>query len=181
MPKTKKKTTKKSSKSASKKSTKPKTVSAPKGKQAQQQQPTPEEQQLQKLPPEVQIKIEEVVKEMKINHKLAFEKGVPFAIGTDAGTPGNPHGTTAFEIINMIENVGMTSTQALQAATIQASKAIKMDRKIGSIEAEKFADLAICNGNPVEDISILKDTKNLLFVIKDGKIMAEKGKITYFN
>jgi imidazolonepropionase-like amidohydrolase len=136
---------------------------------------------LKKLPPEVQIKIEEVVNEMKINHKLAFEKGVPIAIGTDAGTPGNPHGTTAHEIINMIDNVGMTSTQALQAATVQASRAIKMEKKIGSIEAEKFADLIVCNGNPIEDISILKDPKNLLYVIKDGKIMAEKGKITYFN
>ncbi len=136
---------------------------------------------LKKLPPEVQIKIEEVIHEMKINHKSAFEKGVPIAIGTDAGTPGNPHGTTVYEIINMIDNVGMTSTQALQAATVQASKAIKMDKKIGSIEVDKFADLIVCNGNPIEDISILKDPKNLLYVIKDGKIMAEKGKITYFN
>ena len=56
-----------------------------------------------------------------------------------------------------------------------------MDKKIGSIEEEKFADLIVCNGNPINDISILKDPKNLLYVIKDGKIMAEKGKITYFN
>ena len=133
------------------------------------------------LPPEVKIKIEEVVDEMKINHKLAFEKGVPLAIGTDAGTPGNPHGTTAYEIIYMIENLGMTSTQALQAATIQAAKAIKMEKSIGSIEAEKFADLIICKRNPINEISILKDPKNLLYVIKDGKIMVENGKITYFN
>ena len=118
---------------------------------------------------------------MKSNHKLAFEKGVLLAIGTDAGTPGNPHGTTISEIINMIENVGMTTTQALQAATIQAAKAIKMEENIGSIEIEKFADLVVCNGNPIEHISILEDPKNLLYVIKDGMIMAEKGKITYFN
>lgn len=134
-----------------------------------------------KLPPEVQNKEKQIQQQMITNHKLAFEKGVLFAIGTDAGTPGNPHGSTTSEIINMIENVGMTSTQALQAATFQASKAIKMENRIGSIEAEKFADLVVCSGNPIETISILNDANNLLYVIKDGKIMAEKGKITYFN
>ncbi|MFX1281561.1 MAG: amidohydrolase family protein, partial [Promethearchaeota archaeon] len=136
---------------------------------------------LKELPPEVKVKIEEVVQEMNINHKLAFEKGVPLAIGTDAGTPGNPHGTTALEIINMVEDISMTPTQALQAATFQASKAIKMDNNIGSIEAGKLADLVICNRNPIEDLSILKDPTNFLYVIKDGKILAKKGKITYFN
>ncbi|MFX0008581.1 MAG: amidohydrolase family protein [Candidatus Hermodarchaeota archaeon] len=136
---------------------------------------------LKQLPPEVKIKIEKVVQEMIINHKLAFEKGVLFAIGTDAGTPGNPHGSTTFEIINMINNVGMTTTQALQAATLQASKAIRMDNKIGSIEEGKFADIIICNGNPIEDISVLTEPNNLLYVIKDGIIMVERGKITYFK
>ena len=136
---------------------------------------------LKQLPPEVRIKIDKIIYKMKINHKLAFEKGVRIAVGTDAGTPGNPHGTTISEIINMIENLGMTATQALQAATIQSAKAIKMEKEIGSIEIEKFADLVVCNGNPIEQISILKDPTNLLYVIKDGMIMAEKGKITYFN
>jgi imidazolonepropionase-like amidohydrolase len=134
-----------------------------------------------KLPPEVQKKEKQIQQQMITNHKLAFEKGVPFAIGTDAGTPGNPHGSTTSEIINMIHNVGMTTIQALQAATSQASKAIKMEDKIGSIEEGKFADLIVCNGNPIENISILKESKNILYVIKDGIIMAERGKITYFN
>ncbi len=136
---------------------------------------------LKKLPPEVKTKIEQILDKMKLNHKLAFEKGLLLAIGTDAGTPGNPHGTTSSEIINMMENVGMSSTQALQAATIQAAKAIKMEKEIGSIEVEKFADLVVCKGNPIEEISILKDPTNLLYVVKDGKIMVEKGKITYFK
>jgi len=136
---------------------------------------------LKQLPPEVETKIKQIQQQMINNHKIAFEKGVPFAIGTDAGTPGNPHGTTTHEIINMIENVGMTASQALQAATIQGAKAIKMDKQIGSIEKDKLADLVVCNGNPIEDISLLKDPRNLLYVIKDGKIMAKKGKITFFN
>jgi len=115
------------------------------------------------------------------NHKIAFNKGVRFAIGTDAGSPGNHHGQTASEIKNMVENVGMTPSQALQAATIESAKAIKMDDRVGSFEQGKFADVVVCNVNPVEDISILEDSKNFAYVIKDGKIMVEHGQITYFK
>jgi len=118
---------------------------------------------------------------MMENHKMAFEKGVLFAVGTDAGTPGNYHGNSAAEITCMVKNVGMTPTQALQAATIEAAKAIRMDEKIGSIEETKFADLVVCNGNPLQNISILEHQKNFEYVIKDGIIMVEQGALTYFK
>jgi len=136
---------------------------------------------LKQLPPEVVKKTKTVLSAVLENHKVAFNKGVRFAIGTDAGTPGNHHGHTAFEIMNMVENVGMTTSQALQAATIESAKAIKMDDMLGSIEQGKFADLVICDSNPLEEMSILKDSKNFAHVIKDGKIMAERGQITYFK
>ncbi|MCZ2809336.1 MAG: amidohydrolase family protein, partial [Candidatus Bathyarchaeota archaeon] len=71
--------------------------------------------------------------------------------------------------------------QALQAATIESAKAIKMDDMLGSFEQGKFADLIVCNLNPLEEISILEDSKNFAYVIKDGKIMVKHGQITYFK
>jgi len=136
---------------------------------------------LNQMPPEVQQKILATNEQLIKNHKLAFNKGVLFALGTDAGTPGNFHGTTATEITNMVVNVGMTPVQALQTATIQSARAIKMDDKIGSIEKGKLADLVICNTDPLNDITTLENPVNFSHVIKDGKIMAEKGKITYFH
>ncbi|MHA1419993.1 MAG: amidohydrolase family protein, partial [Candidatus Heimdallarchaeaceae archaeon] len=133
------------------------------------------------MPPEVQKKTIEVDKQMKISHKLAFEKGVKIAIGTDAGTPGNYHGNTGNEVRLMVEDVGMTPTQALQAATIEGAKAIWMDEQIGSIEKGKFADLLICNQNPIEDINRITNYKNFSHVIKDGKVMVKNGKIVYFS
>ena len=136
---------------------------------------------LKQLPPEVVKKTKTVLSAVVENHKVAFNKGVRFAIGTDAGTPGNHHGHTASEIVNMVENVGMTPSQALQAATIESAKAIKMDDMLGSIEQGKFADLVLCDSNPLEEISILEDSKNFAYIIKDGKIMVEHGQITYFK
>ena len=81
----------------------------------------------------------------------------------------------------MVEFVGMNNIQALQCATIQSARAIKMEEKIGSIEKGKLADIVICKKDPTKDVTILEDLKNITQVIKDGKIMVENGKITYFS
>jgi imidazolonepropionase-like amidohydrolase len=132
------------------------------------------------MPPEVQKKIIQASETAKENHRMAFKKGVPIALGTDAGTPGNYHGETAQEIRYMVENVGMSTTQALQTATIESAKAIRLDETIGSLEVGKLADITICDKNPIEDITVLENINNIGYVIKDGIVMAKKGKLTYF-
>ncbi|MHA1356130.1 MAG: amidohydrolase family protein [Candidatus Heimdallarchaeota archaeon] len=114
-------------------------------------------------------------------HKEAFEKGVLFALGTDAGTPGNFHGETAQELRFMVENVGMTHVQALQTATINGARAIQREETIGSIEVGKFADIVICKKDPTKDVTILENLSNISHVVKDGKVMVENGKIVYFS
>jgi imidazolonepropionase-like amidohydrolase len=136
---------------------------------------------LKTMPPEVQQKTIEVDSAMKANHKMAFEKGVKIAIGTDAGTPGNYHGNSGTEVALMVKDVGMTSVQAMQAATIEGAKAIWMDEKIGSIEKGKLADIIVSDKNPLEDITVLENVKNFTHVIKDGKVMVERGILTYFS
>ncbi|NPD89974.1 MAG: amidohydrolase family protein [Asgard group archaeon] len=136
---------------------------------------------LKLMPPEIQKKTIEVDKIMKESHRLAFKKGVKIVIGTDAGTPGNYHGNTANEVRLMVEDVGMTTVQALQAATIEGAKAIWLEDKIGTIEKGKLADMVICEKNPLEDIKVLSNVTSLSHVIKDGIVMAEQGRITYFS
>jgi imidazolonepropionase-like amidohydrolase len=126
--------------------------------------------------PEIITKWEEVSKQMVKSHKRAFELGVNIALGTDSPV-GNDHGESAKEITLMVKNIDMTPVQALQCATINAAKAIKVDDMLGSIEPKKLADLIIVNGNPLNDISLLEVRENIEKVIKDGKIMAENGKL----
>lgn len=132
---------------------------------------------MKELPIEVQEKTIEVDTAMFTNHKMAFERGVKIAMGTDAGVPGNPHGTSAREITSYVKIIEMTPEQALQSATITAAQAIKMGDRIGSLEAGKFADLVVVDKNPTENIQVLEDQNNLSYVVKDGKILAQYGKI----
>lgn len=128
------------------------------------------------FPPEVIEKGKYLAKEVVEHHKMAFNKGVNIALGTDTPVAG-AHGNSAQELILMVKNMGMTTAEALQAATINAARAIRMEDKIGSLEEGKIADLVVVNGNPLEDLTLLKKTDKLNYVIKDGRVVAEQGKL----
>ena len=44
------------------------------------------------------------------------------------------------------------------------------DGEIGVLRKGSYADIVILNGNPVENLDVLGDTGNILFVMKDGRI-----------
>ena len=44
------------------------------------------------------------------------------------------------------------------------------DGSLGTLEAEKIADMVIVKGNPLEQISVLQEADNIAAVIKDGEI-----------
>ena len=94
----------------------------------------------------------------------AYKKGVKIAFGTDAGV--QPHGTNWEEFVFMVKN-GMSEMAAIQSATIETAKLLTIDDTLGSIEAGKIADIIAVNGDPLEDISLLK---SIALVMKDGKV-----------
>ena len=94
--------------------------------------------------------------------RKAYEKGVKIAFGTDAGV--QKHGTNWKEFVYMVEN-GMPAMKAIQSATMETAKLLRIEDKLGSIESGKLADLIAVKGNPIEDISVLE---NVDVVIKDG-------------
>ena len=62
---------------------------------------------------------------------------------------------------------GMTPWEALRAGTLGSAEAIGRASEFGSIEAGKFADLAILNGDPREDIRLSHD---IALVMKNGRL-----------
>ncbi|MHA2304295.1 MAG: amidohydrolase family protein [Candidatus Hodarchaeales archaeon] len=128
------------------------------------------------IPPEAIKKGQHILKSVIEKHKIAHEKGVTIALGTDAPVASD-HGNSSRELTLMVKNIGMTPAEALQAATINAARALRMDDEVGSIETGKFADLIIVEGDPLEEIALLEKVENILHVIKDGRIMAQQGKL----
>jgi imidazolonepropionase-like amidohydrolase len=103
--------------------------------------------------------------------KMAYEAGVPIAMGSDVGTPLNYHGENALEVYWM-HKAGLSAMDALVAATGNAAKALGWDAWLGTLEAGKVADLIVHEKNPLEDLRVLADKQSLQFVMKDGMIVA---------
>jgi imidazolonepropionase-like amidohydrolase len=62
---------------------------------------------------------------------------------------------------------GMTPATAIQAATVNAADLLGLAGQVGSIEPGKAADIIAVRGDPLRDVTALK---NVGFVMKDGAI-----------
>ena len=92
-------------------------------------------------------------------------RGVKIAFGTDAGV--SKHGRNADEFELMVAN-GMSPEQALVAATINAADLLGLAADIGTIEAGKSADIIAVDGDPLTDVTVLKDVD---FVMARGSVI----------
>ncbi len=83
----------------------------------------------------------------------ARANGVKIAFGTDAGV--FPHGENAGEFRLMLRG-GMTSREALAAATTIAAEIVGMQGDIGRIAPGYSADIIAVQGNPLADATVLE-------------------------
>ncbi len=102
--------------------------------------------------------------------RKAWRAGVPIAMGSDCGNAVTEHGTNARELELMVR-YGMSEMDAIVAATLGAATALRLQEQTGSIEVGKSADIVVVNGDPLTDISVLKDQRNIELVMKDGAII----------
>ena len=97
--------------------------------------------------------------------KRAVQAGVIMTFGTDAGV--YPHGDNAKQFAKMVE-WGMTSMQAIQAATSTAAKVLgHLGDNLGAIEPGKYADIVAVSGDPIANVAELEHVR---FVMKAGVV-----------
>ena len=90
--------------------------------------------------------------------------GVPMAVGSDVGP--FPHGTQAREFELMVK-YGMTPLATLQADLLNGARLLGWEGQIGALQPGYLADIVAVAGDPLQDISTLK---NVSFVMKGGVI-----------
>jgi imidazolonepropionase-like amidohydrolase len=97
------------------------------------------------------------------NFADAQKAGVKIAFGTDSAV--TPHGENADEFVMMVE-AGMDPMDALHAATVAAADLLGQSDSLGTIAAGKLADIVAVNGNPLDNIAVMRD---VAMVMKAGK------------
>jgi imidazolonepropionase-like amidohydrolase len=87
--------------------------------------------------------------------------GVLLLLGSDASTPGLYPGWSAILELEELVGAGLTPFEALSTGTRNAGEFLARNvpgaRPIGTIEAGKAADLVLVEGNPLEDVSVMRD------------------------
>lgn len=102
---------------------------------------------------------------MRGSVKIARKYGVKIALGTDSAVI--PHGTNGHEFVLMVEWGGMTPMESIVAGTMSAATLLGWEKKIGSIEAGKWADIVAVPGDPLADIHKME---SVVFVMKNGVV-----------
>jgi imidazolonepropionase-like amidohydrolase len=102
------------------------------------------------------------------NVAKAYPAGVRIAFGTDAGV--SKHGRNADEFELMVKH-GMPPAAAIQAATVNAADLLGLASEVGSIEPGKSADLIAVQGDPLEDVTVLK---RVPFVMARGRVVKDE-------
>ncbi len=97
------------------------------------------------------------------NLKRAYQHGVSLVTGSDAGNYLVIHGPTVQHELQLWVQAGIPAAVALQAATANAARLLRIDNRTGSIRAGNDADLLIVDGNPLEDITATERISMVVF------------------
>ena len=104
-----------------------------------------------------------VVESTKLTKKYmsqAINVGVKFCLGVDSS-----HSFLWKEVKYLVE-LGASNSEALMAVTKNNAELLGMEDLIGTLEKGKLADIISVKGDPLKDITVLKDVS---LVMKDGK------------
>ena len=93
--------------------------------------------------------------------------GVRLVLGDDYGFPMMPHGDYVSEMEVYVGH-GISPADIVVWGTRNGAEAMGMGDDLGTIQAGKLADLIVVDGDPSENISVLR---NIEMVVKDGVVV----------
>ncbi|HYY90029.1 MAG TPA: amidohydrolase family protein [Chloroflexota bacterium] len=108
--------------------------------------------------------------------RRAHHAGVRLVLGTDAGTPYNVHGANARELALMVK-YGLDPLEGLRSASLNGAELLGLSDQVGSLEPGKQADLVLCEGDVLADVTQLCNPENLRLVVQSGNIVHQRAPV----
>lgn len=102
--------------------------------------------------------------------KACLENDIPVGLGTDTGCPFVTHYDMWRELVYFHKYCGVSNAFALYTATKRNAEILGLGSVTGSIEPDKCADMIACKGNPLENLSALRD---LTMVVARGNVIRD--------
>ena len=114
-------------------------------------------------------KAEAVLKQTVEGVTKAYNNKLKMGFGTDQGITGLFHGENGLEFELRKNLIQMDNLEIIKQATIYSAEIMGIDHMLGSIKVGKVADLVVIDGDPLSDISVLRN--GIHTVIKSGEVV----------
>ena len=119
----------------------------------------------------------EVTKKMGYHRELEIavetlrkmlKRGIRILPGGDYGFAMTPHCQNARDLEFFVKYLGFTPMEAIRSATLYGGQIMMKPDELGLVKDGFLADLLLVDGDPLANLSILRDPKRILAVMKDG-------------
>lgn len=117
----------------------------------------------------MKAKAKRVLECIRVGIRKAYDEGLVLGFGTDTGAVPLIHGENGDEFMLRKEFWNMDEIDIIKQATINSAVIIGKAEEYGTIKAGKYADLVVVDGDPIKDISVLRNKVDT--VIKSGAIV----------
>jgi imidazolonepropionase-like amidohydrolase len=94
------------------------------------------------------------------------ETGVRMMIGTDAGIPSMFHGDATWREMAKWVELGVSPMETIQAATLWPARFLRAEDRIGVLAPRRYADVILVRGDPLTDMTVMRDVR---VVVKGGR------------
>jgi imidazolonepropionase-like amidohydrolase len=111
-----------------------------------------------------QIEWDAAIESLRAMHK----RGVRVLPGGDYGFAFTPHCQNARDLEFFVRYLGFTPMEAIRSATLYGGQIMMRPNELGTVREGWLADLLLVDGDPLANLSILRDPKRILAVMKDG-------------
>ncbi|HYE44076.1 MAG TPA: amidohydrolase family protein [Caulobacteraceae bacterium] len=100
--------------------------------------------------------------------RMLWEAGVPMSVGTDMANPFVAPGVSVSREMELHAAAGIPAWAVLRMATIDAARALGVDKRTGRLKAGMEADVVFLRRDPTQDLSALRE---VAAVLHDGRLL----------
>jgi imidazolonepropionase-like amidohydrolase len=100
--------------------------------------------------------------------KKMHKRGIRVLPGGDYGFAFTPHCQNARDLEYFVKYLGMTPMEAIVSTTRLGAEIMMQGRDLGQIKEGCLADILLVDGDPLSNLALLRDSRKILAVMKDG-------------